>query len=218
MVKVRWLLTGFLLALTSCASEAVQSWSLPPGSGPFLTGSDVQSLTGFRIARTDDHPASTPLPITEWPIDNHGPCSNNVQPPAVSAQTEYRYFVSVSGGGAELVGPADAAYTAFLDALHNDVSAPCDGFTFDDESGGTRSVTDVRLLDVSDLEPSAIAWSSHSSGGAFPATEDFNFAMISNGEFVFGGIQAVPEAHGDRLPSDAKLRALVELAVKRLTA
>lgn len=210
-----WLLAGCLLALTSCTSVPTREASVPPGSEHFLTVADMESVFGFRIARVDDHPPFTALPITEWPIDNHGPCSDSVQPPAVHPDTEYRYYVSVGAGAAELIGPADEEYTAFLDALHDDVSTPCDEFVRDDVGGEARTVTDIRLLDVSDLEPTAIAWSSRSSGGPFPGTVDFKFAMIVNGQFVFGGFQA--EA-SDGLPSNAKLRQIVQLALQRLTA
>lgn len=218
----RWQAGGplavLLLALASCATGSPGASTLPVESGPFLSGADVQSLTGFPVPRVDDHPAFTSLPITEWPIDNHGPCSNSVQPPAVNDETGYRYYVSIGAGASELIGPADRAYTAFLDALHDDISAPCDEFVFDDGGGGTRKVTDIKFFDVSGLDPSAIAWSTRSSGGAFPPTEDFNFAFVANGQFAFGGMQVDAELHGDdQLPSDAKLCEFVELALKRLT-
>ncbi|MBI2168930.1 MAG: hypothetical protein HYU28_05445 [Actinobacteria bacterium] len=169
-----------------------------------LTEDDVARLEGFEGARATE---IDDVPIFENP-DPRGPCGG-VAPDLQFPGAIGRAFTSEKLVVFEFVAPRSAAHDEALAAFQSDARPGCRSYDSLTNTGDRQLVSEITLLDLSDLGVPSVGWTStikvrneESVGGLIAAAVGTRFLVV--------------QVNGLELPPPKSLRELARRAVKRV--
>jgi hypothetical protein len=167
-----------------------------------LTDTDVHGIAGFADTKSTE---IADLGLTENP-DPRGPCGGKVSAPPIE-KSFGRSFASASAALVELVvAKADAKQRGYIDELTADIKDPCGPYVSKTSGNVDQEVSDVQLVDLTDLGLTGIAWVSTISTGGQKA-EGGVVVLLVDGQLAFLQVASAGSLDGAAVHDIAKLAA-----------